>query len=107
MQYVEEAINSSDGSIQCFINPLSPTDGAYVKLNDIVTEPEQRMFKYYEGWIIFVTPLAVLLAIFLAILILFLKGDLSAAPIQKPKESFGEYTGILWLCLPWNELSTR
>ena len=88
---VTEALNSTNNTIQCFLNPTRPADGAYYELNDKVMKPEQRMFRYYEAWIILVSPLGVLLAILLSLLILFIRGDLSAQPIQRAKETqFGE-----------------
>lgn len=90
IQNVTEAEKSENGTIGCFLNPNRPESGAYVALNDAVEESESRMFRYYEGWIILVAPFVVLLAIILALLIMFLRGDLAAPPIQKPKESFGK-----------------
>lgn len=89
VQNVTHAKESDNGTIKCFVNPNRPESGAYFALNDVVEESENRMFRFYEAWIILVSPFVVLLAIILALLIMFLRGDLSSSPTQKPKETFG------------------
>lgn len=55
------------------------------------------MFRFYEAWIILLAPFVVLLAIMLCLLILFVRGDLSASPIQNRKETFGKLIlYVLW-----------
>ena len=79
----------SDGKLECYLNPHHSEAGAYLYLNEAVEKPEDRMFRWYEGWLLLIAPLAISLAILLFIASLFFRGKLSAPPVQRPKETFG------------------
>lgn len=84
---VEKAEKENGGLLDCYLNPKNPENGAYLYLNEKVESPELRMFRWYEGWMLLVTPLAIAFAIIVFIAVQFLKGTQEASATQKPKET--------------------
>ena len=83
-------MKENSGKLDCYLNPEKPQQGAYLYLNKNVKKPEERIFRWYEGWMILIAPLAISVAIIIFIIALFCKGRLSASPVQRPRETFGK-----------------
>ncbi|XP_067945513.1 uncharacterized protein [Watersipora subatra] len=107
IQLVRERVRNYNGLIDCFLNLDRPEDGAYYKLNDVVNVPENRIFRWYEGWIILSGALALSFALIIYMLVMFYKArhmPKVAQPAVKPFEPPGLFTPIR--AMPAHQSST-
>lgn len=92
MNKTNTAERDNNGTLKCYLNPTDPKQGAYLYLNNPVglEKPEDRIFRYYEAWVMLVAPAVTGGIIFLYICVVFIQVQFGKEEVKKPKKAFGE-----------------
>lgn len=99
---IQEAEVNEGGEFECFLNPKEPKNGAYLHLNEKVDSADKRIFRWYEGWLILMTLLAISLAVLIYLCVVFFQGRLAGSnTTQRQKGTFGKHA-LHSQVQPWN-----